>query len=389
MQLQLYLHFPFCKWKCSYCDFVSFVAPKEAMKEYGALLEKEIRIRSAQYGRADIVSVFLGGGTPSVMPMRAMEGVLSALHACFHISRETEFSVEANPGTITDEWLALMREHGMNRLSLGVQASQDRLLEELGRIHRIKDTRDSVFMARKRGVKNLNLDVMFGLPGQGIKDYQETLDMVRALRPEHVSAYGLVMEAETPLSRKVEQGLCCLPADDAVADMAELGTARLAEYGYERYEISNYAMPGYRCKHNVGYWQGTWYMGIGLAAHSMLPCGDGTAAYLRVENTEDWKTYRLAIESNEPPVRRMDVVRGKEAMFETMMLGLRTVMGVNEKAFLQRHGIGVSLVYGEVLARLVGEGLGQWIDDLNNGRSFALTGKGLQLQNAVLLQFMP
>jgi len=373
------------------------------------------------YGGADIRALFFGGGTPSIMPLKAMEGVWRALHDSFRVMPSAECTAEANPGTLTPEWLKLMRDNGMNRLSLGVQASQNRHLKTLGRIHTFAQAREAVSLARQYGIANLNTDIMFGLPGQSLEDYLETLYEVAALKPEHISAYGLILESGTPLYDAVIRGERVIPTDDEAAGMVEHGCEWLARRGYHQYEISNFALEGYECEHNLGYWQGAWYLGLGLGAHSMLPAEEKDSsylyteinspvterphnengspcigklrikngfAYLRAENTTDMEMYRSMIESGVTPISQTTGIPHKEAMFETMMLGLRTVSGVNSIAFLARHGEPLERVYGQRLNTLAGEGLGFWKDDKKGGRSFALTPKGLLLENQVLLGLM-
>jgi oxygen-independent coproporphyrinogen-3 oxidase len=406
MDLQLYLHFPFCVKKCAYCDFCSAAGRKEEMTAYATALEREIRIAAQVYGGARITTVFLGGGTPSIMPLPAMEGVWRALRDSFCFAPDAECTAEANPGTLTPEWLALGRRFGMNRLSLGVQASQDRLLNTLGRIHGFSDAREAVLLARGQGIANVNVDVMFGLPGQSLQDYLDTLAAVHALKPEHISAYSLILEPDTLLHAKVMRGEYALPTDDEAAEMYEQGRDWLMARGYGQYEISNFALKGYECRHNLGYWQGEWYLGLGLGAHSMLPVSDlqmhavrtsepiqampGCAmpVYFRRENTTDMDTYLSMMQIGQLPIASETSISTEDAMFETMMLGLRTTGGVKEQDFQTRHGKSLEQVYGKPLNAIAQEGLGFWREEKRGGRSFALTPKGLLLENSILMQLM-
>ncbi len=388
--LQLYLHFPFCKRKCFYCDFSSAVASTEEMAAYGALLETEIALAARLYGGEQVNTVFLGGGTPSLMPPKTMEGILRRLADCFSFAAEVEFTSEANPGALTAAWLEVLCRYGMNRLSLGVQAAQERLLQRLGRAHTFEDAGEAAKLARQYGIQNLNVDVMYGLPGQSMADFLDTLEKVGEWNPTHVSAYSLILEEGTPLHAAAERGELAVPDEDAAAEMAEQGARWLAEHGYEQYEISNFAKPGYACRHNVGYWQGAWYLGMGISAHSMVQGRGGRkdGRYLRLENTAEMAPYKALLESGKLPVVRKTEIPKEEAMFETLMLGLRMNAGVGEGDFFRRHGKRLTQVYGKEIEGIIRDGLGFWRVDSAGKRAFVLTERGLLLQNRVLLRFL-
>ncbi len=384
MYLQLYIHFPFCKRKCLYCDFCSAAETPETVSAYCGALKKEIHLMAARYPDAKVTTVFLGGGTPTLVPPQLMAGVLDALKASFTILPDAEFTSEGNPGTLTGEWLDMAMARGLNRLSLGVQAAQDSLLKAIGRIHTARDAQEAVQLARCHGIRNLNLDAMFGLPGQTEKDYLETLQAFRTWGAEHISAYSLILEEGTPLYRLVNAGHVELPDEDEVAAMYEHGIDWLEQAGYGRYEVSNFAKPGFECRHNLGYWQGAWYLGLGVAAHSMLPTNQPGAACLRKGNAADVQGYIRALRNGqEAPTDSVDLITPEDAMFETMMLGLRTTAGVGQKPFEQHHGVSLQKQYGKALESLVRDGLGVWQD----GR-FALTKRGIEIQNDVLMRFM-
>jgi len=384
LYLQLYLHFPFCKRKCLYCDFCSAAETPETMAAYCRALQKEIRQMAAKYPDAKVNTIFLGGGTPSLVPPEMMADVLDTLKSSFDILPDAEFTSEANPGTLTAEWLDMAASHGLNRLSLGVQAAQDPLLRAIGRIHTVQEAEEAVRLARKHGIQNLNLDAMFGLPGQTEKDYLDTLRTFRDWGADHISAYSLILEEETPLYRLVNAGHIELPDEDDVAAMYEHGIDWLEQAGYQRYEVSNFAKPGFACRHNIGYWQGAWYLGLGVAAHSMLPTNQPGMFSQRKGNSADVQAYIRALQNGqEAPTDGVDLITPEDAMFETMMLGLRTTMGVEEAMFEKRYGISLSECYGEPLDSLVRDGLGRWAD----GR-FALTPRGIEIQNDVLMRLM-
>ncbi|MDD3336504.1 MAG: radical SAM family heme chaperone HemW [Eubacteriales bacterium] len=388
MQLQLYLHFPFCKRKCFYCDFCSAPGCEEEIDAYCAALEKEIRMEGALWPEAQVNTVFFGGGTPSIVPPKAMVGVLDALRESFSFSHAVEFTSEANPGTLKESWLELMKRYGMNRLSLGVQAAQDELLRRLGRIHTFQEARQAASMVKNAGISNLSVDMMFALPGQTLDMYKETIDKVCELEPKHLSAYSLIVEDGTPLQKNVESGAVTVPDDDEAADFYLLGLEKLREQGYHQYEISNFAQAGFTCRHNAGYWQGAWYLGLGVSAHSMLPPGkeeaEKGAVRLRRANQNDVKSYMNAIEEGETPPRDRQWIDRKEAMFEAMMTGLRMNEGVSNVAFQSLFGVSLQNAFGEQLDSLVKDGLGQW----NGNGGFALTPHGLMVQNEALLRLM-
>ena len=394
MLLQLYLHFPFCKRKCFYCDFCSAPADAETVAAYCSALKKEIVLTAEKYPGARISTVFLGGGTPTLVPAAELRAVLEELRRRFDILPDAEITAEGNPGTLSPRWLEAACACGLNRLSLGVQAAQDRLLRAIGRIHTFAQAEEAVAMARAFGIRNLNVDLMSGLPGQTLQDWRESIDAAVALDVEHVSAYSLILEEGTPLWRMVEAGSVRLPDDELTAEMYEQGVAWLEAAGYPRYEISNFARPGMRCRHNVGYWQGSWYAGLGVAAHSMLPPDASQAAQgavrIRRANTESLADYLHALETqNRLPPAEITPVERQEAMFETMMLGLRMTDGVAERDFERLHGETMAQVYGPALETLVREGLGAWSAGAAGERRFFLTPRGLEVQNEALMALMP
>ena len=394
MLLQLYLHFPFCKRKCFYCDFCSAPADAETVAAYCSALKKEIVLTAEKYPGARISTVFLGGGTPTLVPAAELRAVLEELRRRFDILPDAEITAEGNPGTLSPRWLEAACACGLNRLSLGVQAAQDRLLRAVGRIHTFAQAEEAVAMARAFGIRNLNVDLMSGLPGQTLQDWRESIEAAATLDVEHVSAYSLILEEGTPLWRMVEAGSVRLPDDELTAEMYEQGVAWLEAAGYARYEISNFARPGMRCRHNVGYWQGSWYAGLGVAAHSMLPpdASQATQGAVRIRraNTESLADYlhALTVQKILPPAEITPVER-QEAMFETMMLGLRMTDGVAERDFERLHGETMAQVYGPALETLVRDGLGAWSLGAVGERRFFLTPRGLEVQNEALMALMP
>ncbi len=359
------------------------------MEAYCAALKQEIRLTAKQYAHMPVDTVFLGGGTPSVLPPELMKDVLTALHSCFTVLPGAEFTSEANPGTITDAWLDAVTAAGVNRLSIGVQAIQPHLMASLGRIHTFEQAQEALHMARNHGITNLNADAMFGLPGQTLLDYMATLDALAEQDVTHISAYSLIVEEGTPLASQIAQGAAVLPDEDTTADMLESGVDRLAALGYERYEISNFAKPGYACKHNLGYWRQKPYLGLGLAAASLLPPEktEGDVCYIRRQNTDDMHQYVHLLSQNRLPVAEETPIRKREAMFETIMLGLRTVAGVGYDDFFSRYGTPLTAVYGDAIRTLTAQGLLQPAQGVQ--KRLALTRRGLALQNTAMMAFMP
>lgn len=383
MLLQVYLHFPFCKSKCQYCDFCSATPKEGEMEAYCDALIMEIEREAPLYRDFSVDTVFLGGGTPSIVPPAMMDRVLAALRSHFAIQKDAEFTTEANPGMLSDDFLAVAVARGVNRVSLGMQAGQDRLLRLIGRIHSVDQVASSVLKARGAGIRNLNLDVMYALPTQTAKEYLDTLKAAVSLGADHISAYSLIVEEGTPLAVKVARGEWLLPSEEAVDVMDSEGRAYLAKRGYERYEISNYARAGMACRHNLGYWQGKYYLGMGVAAHSMLPPLSG-GCYDRKSNVSSLSDYITALKSGQSPLALRQAVMHDEAMFESMMLGLRTIAGVDADHFRARYGVSPQEQYSDALDSLVRDGLATVTP-----RRIALTPRGLDVQNEALLRLMP
>ena len=384
MYFSLYLHFPFCKRKCLYCDFCSAAASEDDMRAYCDALCREIALTAPMFAGSTADTVFLGGGTPSIVPPDAMRKVLAALRERFAIAPNAEFTSEANPGTLTDAWLDALCDAGLNRLSIGLQAKQPRLLTMLGRIHDHQQALDALATAKRHGIRNLNADAMFGLPTQTLAEYLDTLAGICDAGVTHVSAYSLILEDGTPLKRQVISGELPAPDDDLAADMLQAGARFLKERGVHRYEISNYAKDGFACRHNLGYWQGKIYLGLGVSAASMLPSAEPDVFWTRRANTASLPDYLRAVSEGRLPIVDEHPVRRNEAIFETLMLGLRTTQGVDAAAFAARFGASLASLYGDTIRRLQDEGLALPRDD-----RLALTERGLALQNTVLMRFLP
>lgn len=370
-EIQLYLHIPFCIRKCDYCDFLSGPADESARRLYTEALIREI----AAMGRrteAAVSTIFIGGGTPSVLPGGWIEEILGQIHDSFHLLPDAEISMEANPGTVTPEKMAAYLRGGINRLSFGCQSADNEELRLLGRIHSWEEFLESFSMAREAGFSNLNVDLMSGLPGQTVDSWENTLRRTVSLGPEHISAYSLIIEEGTPFAdRKLP-----LPDEEEERLMYERTGEILKEYGMIQYEISNYARPGLACRHNIGYWTGKEYLGLGLGSASLM---DGE----RFSNTSYMEEY-LA-DSGHPERLRRDrqKLSVKDRMEEFMFLGLRMTAGISEKDFRDIFGEEIHTIYGPVIRKYTESGF--LMEE--QGRLY-LTRKGISVSNPILADFL-
>jgi oxygen-independent coproporphyrinogen III oxidase len=372
----LYVHVPFCASKCAYCDFASCAGREADIPRYVDAVVEEITRRGAQTGHPVADTIFFGGGTPSLLGAVQATRILEALFEAFVIEDNVEITCECNPGTLTSPFAQALRKAGVNRLSLGAQAAQTRLLSLLGRIHDWEEVVASVEIAHQVEFDNINLDLMFGLPGafsaapQTVSDLRETLAAAMALSPAHLSCYGLIVEEGTPLSRDIAAGKLALPDEEVEREMYELARQTLAEHGYEQYEISNFAREGYACRHNIGCWTRMPYLGFGCAAHSFF-------AESRTMNPSTIDAYF----SGEEP--KTEKISKAEARFESLMLGLRMTRGVKDEDFVRMHGMSIREAFGEKLDKPIANGLIGWREG-----ALRLTRCGMDLQNSVLVDLM-
>ncbi len=381
--MELYLHVPFCVRKCRYCDFASYAGRMDDRSRYVDALIREAEMYAPMMQHECTETAFIGGGTPSVLSPEDMKRMLLAMKRLFQFADDIEWTTEANPGTITRAWLDAAVQGGVNRLSLGMQAYQPQLLETLGRIHRFEDVAEAVTMARSAGIDNISLDLMFGLPGQTREHWLETLQAALSLKPDHLSCYGLIPEEGTPLVRDLDSGRLSLPEEETERLMYDDTLSVLAEHGFEQYEISNFAMPGKACRHNIGYWRQVPYLGLGASASSMLMDDSGSCKYRRIANPAGLDDYLRMVYEGRADLRSVEEVSPADAQFETLMVGLRMTEGVSEAAYESYHGEPLSRRYGSVLSHLKGEGLLEH----KYGRWF-LTRRGMDVQNAVLVELM-
>ncbi len=375
MGLGLYVHIPFCISKCHYCDFLSFPGEEETIAAYCAALNEEIRRTGQRLGRPAVSTVFVGGGTPSVLPLEQTASLFQCIRDHFCLDEGAEVSLEANPGTLTGEKLSLYHDLGINRLSMGLQSTDDGLLKTLGRIHTLDRFLQNYDQARAAGFTNINIDIMSGLPGQSLFKYLDTLHTVAALKPEHISSYSLILEEGTPFFNS-EEIRRLLPDEETERTMYEKTKEVLAENGYVRYEISNYARPGYACRHNLGYWDGAFYLGLGLGASSYY-------SYTRFSNEKNLKNY---LSDPCPPFSRRDeyqVCDKKDRMENYMIFGLRKTDGVSVSRFEREFTVTMDAVYGDVLSRFCDMGFLTL-----SGDTLRLTDAGIDVSNRIFEEFL-
>jgi len=381
MLLSLYLHIPFCTRKCRYCDFASQAGSSIPPEEYVAAMLREMALRRQSFPRQpEVTTLYIGGGTPSLLAPRLIEPLIDAAAEHYALSATAEITLEANPGTVTLESLAGYRAAGVNRLSLGVQSLDDRLLEMLGRIHTAAEARQAVDMARAAGFDNLGIDLIHSLPGQTLTAWEETLAEAVALGPEHISAYGLSIEEGTPFHAMLEQGKLELPAEETAARMLETTMELLPAAGYAQYEIANFSRPGRRSRHNQVYWQRGNYLGFGAAAHSFLR---EPLFGRRWNNPPLPQDYLHALAAGILPDEQAMLLSRRDAMGEAVFLGLRLLEGIDPAAFADEFGEPLETAYPGVLKRHCADGLLQETDGRIN-----LTKRGLLLANRVFASFV-
>lgn len=420
----LYIHLPFCRARCTYCDFTTYTGLEGLMHPYVGAVCKEMEVEATRWEPVTISSVYVGGGTPSLLSLDSLSDLVSGVRSTFDLSKCREFTVEVNPGTVDQVYLSGLRSLGVDRLSVGIQSVHEDELRMLGRIHSWSEATAAVAAARRSGYDNLNLDLLFGLPGQTVETWAETLEEILALRPEHLSLYGLSLEEGTLLAQRVEEGELPSPDEDQAATMYELAEEVLARNGFFHYEISNWAraederedasrrwwpdgdrtdvmlslseeISPYVSRHNLTYWRNQPWLGVGAAAHSWMPARlwrDGLDARLdpaegrRWANPDHPEDYVAAIACRSNPLfncRDVQRIGRQLEMGETMMLGLRLAEGVSSESFRTRFGVALKDVFGGELDDLRRLGLLTW-----DGRNARLTGRGRLLGNRVFERFL-
>ena len=405
-ELEIYIHIPFCVKKCLYCDFLSFAYGEEIRSEYLRALINEIKTfkqteaaRELSIKAQTVTSVFFGGGTPTVIKKESLKEILDVLKGTFNISKDAEVSIECNPGTVDGDYLKSVRQYGFNRLSIGLQSAVDEELKRIGRIHTFAQFKDTYNSAVKAGFSNINVDLISALPGQRIVDVDATLERVLSLkpRPQHISSYSLILEEGTGFMEMYEKGLLHLPDEDSEREFHWRIADRLEKEGYRQYELSNMAIPGYECRHNIGYWQGKKYIGFGL----------GAASYTgreRFSNTRDMKEYISYFENKkdkqedgelfipeafegatlkDKPFSEKYTLTDGDLISEFLFLGLRMTEGISISEFRDRFGKELFEVFGKEIEKHISEKL-----LCRQGDRLMLTRKGQDLANYVFSDFI-
>ena len=372
----IYLHIPYCLHKCGYCDFNSHPENREEEEVYVSTLMSEIGHYAPQLDGKVISTVFVGGGTPTILPPASLEKILGNIKNHFNLSTDCEITIEANPATIKQETLAEIRSSGFNRISIGVQSFDDEELKLLERVHNEDEIHTTMDRARLAGFNNLSIDLMFSLPNQTPDKWMSNLQKALKKKPDHISAYGLTIEPATAFFKSHERGLLPLPPEETQLEMFQTTNETLQLAGYHQYEISNYARPGFECKHNLNYWDNGDYLGLGAGASSYL---NGE----RFKNTSLPSRYIREVKAEGSAVESTEKLTPLHAMGETIMLGLRRLKGIAIEDFENRFQISFNKVYGKVIDPLISEGL-----ITLNQNHMALSRKGLFLADSVILKFL-
>ena len=371
-EISLYIHIPFCKQKCLYCDFPSYSGKEKFMDEYINALNKEILQKAKDY---NIVSIFIGGGTPSYLNDSNLESLLSTINT-LNLSEDLEFTVECNPGTLDKTKLAFMKKYNVNRISMGLQSTKNSILKEIGRIHNYEEFKNNYFLAREIGFDNINVDLMFGLPNQKLEDWQESLVEIAKLEPEHISAYSLIIEEGTCFYNLYEQNKLNLPEEENERSMYLIAKEILDKYGYHQYEISNFAKTRKECFHNKVYWKCNEYLGLGVSASSFID-------KKRIKNLDDIQEYIEKINNHQSVIEEIHANDLKDDMEEFMFMGLRMIEGINVNEFKKRFDKDINEVYGDIIAKNIKKELLIY----KSGKLF-LSQKGIEISNYIMSDFI-
>mgnify|MGYP000430170910 CR=1 FL=1 len=375
--LGVYVHIPFCLAKCHYCDFHSLVADAELVGNYLTAMAREIDYWARKVQPQLCTSLYVGGGTPTILSPQQLRWIIERLIEGFRFQPQFEFTVEANPGTITAEKLEVLAQLGVNRISLGCQAFQNHLLQCIGRVHDVQDIYKGVALIRAAGIQNFNLDLIYALPTQTMDEWQASLQYATELHPTHLSCYSLILEEDTPFFDAYQRGDLILPSEETEAEMFAFTQEFLTRAGYRHYEISNFALPQRESRHNLNYWYNEPYIGIGSGAH-------GYYSNVRYSNTQNLQQYISTwIDRGQPLYAYQEEINTDRAMDDTMMLGLRLIDGVSDARFQERFHCSYYDVYPQEIKRLIAQGL---LED--KGGSICLTKQGIFLGNQVFSAFI-
>ena len=379
-ELGIYVHIPFCKQKCYYCDFISYANKEEKTKEYVKCIQKEIEIESKKYSKDEyeITTIYLGGGTPSYISALYIENIINVIKLNYNVKDNAEITIEINPGTVNEEKILIYEKIGINRVSIGLQTTNDKLLKQIGRIHTYEEFLNCYKLVSKSKIDNINVDLMLALPNQTIEDLEESLQKVIKLKPNHISLYSLILEEGTKLEKMVSENIVKLPEEDMEREMYWKTKRILEKNGYNHYEISNFAKEGYKSKHNMNCWSQKEYLGFGVAAHSYV----NRKRYCNINNIEEYVSNikKGKIENN----RTVCEIQNKiDEQKEFMMLGLRKIDGIDIQEFKNKFVENPIYVFHKELEKLVNEDLVEI--DLDK---IKLTNKGLDFANLVWENFV-
>lgn len=371
-----YIHIPFCEHICYYCDFNKVFIEGQPVDEYVDLLIREMALTMEKHPKQTIKTVYIGGGTPTSLTAKQLDALLSGMHKYLVIDCFAEFSVEANPGDVDLEKMAVLKHHGVNRLSMGVQSFDDRILKKIGRVHTKADVLQTIQNAKQAGFDNISIDLIFRLPYQTIDHFKESLEQALALDLPHYAVYSLILENKTIFYQLMRKGKLPLPSEDDDADMYELAINMLEKHGRKQYEISNFALGGYQSVHNKTYWQNQNYFGFGAGAH-------GYIEQVRYKNNGPIQHYLEPLRQGELPLYSKEKLSMEQVMEEELFLGLRQIEGISQKAFQQKYQKELREVYGETIDKLVRVGLLE-----QQGEFIRLTKRGIFLGDTVFQTFL-
>ena len=376
-ELGIYIHIPFCKQKCFYCDFCSFANKNEMQGKYVETVINEIK-NITHKEKYTVTTIYFGGGTPSILNPNYIKNILQEIKSSFEILDDAEITIEINPGTVNEEKLKRYKEYGINRLSIGLQSANDKILKNIGRIHDYKQFEETFFFARKCGFKNINVDLMIGLPTQAIEDVKQTLEKIIQKNPEHISVYSLIIEEGTIIEKLINENKLQLPDEETERIMYWTVVNKLKENGYNQYEISNFSKKTYESKHNTNCWKQKQYIGLGTSAHSYLN-------KKRYSNTNNIEEYIKNIQENNisKNITIHEEQTEESTMNEYMLLGLRMIQGININEFKQKFKIDPTIKYKEILEKLQKENLIQITKT-----SIKLTKQGIDFGNIVWEEFI-
>lgn len=372
-EVSLYVHIPFCDQKCFYCDFPSFAGKEQLKENYVKALIKEINNKITK--EYLINTIFIGGGTPSSLGCNELEILLKEINK-LNLSNNIEYTMECNPGNLTKEKLKIMKEYGVNRISMGLQAVQNTLLKSIGRIHNYDEFERNFKEARDFGFNNINVDLIFGLPNQSLENWKESLERIIALNPEHISAYSLIIEEGTAFYKLYEEDKLKIPTEDVEREMYNLAKSKLLEARYYQYEISNYSKIGLECRHNLAYWNMDSWIGVGSAASSYIN-------NKRLTNTSVVEKYIEGI-NNDNPIMEEEIINSLEDNIEEFMfMGLRKIKGISISEFKRRFGKSIEDVYGPLLDKYENAKL-----IIRDGDNLYLSSQGIEWSNQIMAEFL-